>query len=806
MNEGNKRWFFNKALNKKYEDFFQKNSDIINKEYENDFEKKLAYVVSSLFDNSGISDIENNDIQNSISKKYILDQENDLNSVYYDSKNDNKKQTIILIKYLDIDNIDDLNYEKNISPTMNGFLSIVEKWWKRNNKEKILDDDSTLETIDKIDDVINEINDENLKDDDGRVKKNKISFKLVFIIGNLHEYKNKIKTEISQLKKDIKYSNNNIINKVGNFNIDLYFEEDILENIKNTNTSKGFVDEAILKIDQPNNWLRYSNISNSSHVRDSIVVNISAKSIRNLWIEHSNNLLGMNIRFYVKRKKIDDKIHESMVNENNKEFWIKNNGLVILCEDYKINGENIELKYFSIVNGGQTTYNIGNFKNLDNDEQDDFFVLSKIIAIKNMQQNNIEIIDFANSIAEATNTQKPIKPEDLLSSNKELKKAKSFLYSKEIFLGTKKGESKEYDWIKKEKWRSIDYSKVLQIDAAFYDLIPGNARNAKSKLFIKEKIEHVFGTNVINDFDTLIDLIKFDYVVNNLDKKKKLENEISIINEKTQSNNYSKFVKYAKFFSISLLRVIKIFLEYQESISEYAEIIKSSDFSDSEKQAEITKWSHKWWNRINDKRIFIDNDIQGIENYWKKIIKSAICADFIIAIKNTSYDATNFSKINKSFFQYFMDNVLTRFNENKSKYSENILISKTKMTESEILEEQKIFTFQKGKIKLIDNNSKEVLLLKDSIIPKLENREEDVEEIYGNIKDKLEKWIKERQIYLENNGDSYIVSNDIKVNSSSLAAELVSNKIASYSGPVTWKNQNGQTLKEYLNLGKEDYE
>lgn len=806
MEENNKKWFFNKSLNKKYEDFFQKNLDKINSEYENDFEKKLAYAISCLFDNNGISDIENNDIENSISEKYILDQENDLDSVYYDSKNDHKQQTIILVKYFNIDNIDDLNYEKNIFPIMERFLFIVENWWKRNNKEKILDvGDSTLETIDKIDDVINEINDENLKDDDGRVKKNKISFKLVFIIGNLHEYEKKIKTEINQLKKDIKYSNNNIINKVGNFNIDLYFEEDILENIKNTNTSKGFVDEAILKIDQPNNWLRYSNISNSSHISDSIVVNISAKSIRNLWIEHSNNLLGMNIRFYVKRKKIDDKIHESMANENNKEFWIKNNGLVILCEDYKINGENIELKYFSIVNGGQTTYNIGNFKNLDNDEQDDFFVLSKIIAIKNIHQNNIEITDFANSIAEATNTQKPIKPEDLLSSNKELKKAKSFLYSKEIFLGTKKGETKEYDWIKKEKWRSIDYSKVLQIDAAFYDLIPGTSRNAKAKLFKKERIEHVFGTNVINDFDTWIDLIKFEYVLNSLDKKKKLNNDISNMNEAKQIDNYSKFVKYAKFFSISLLRVIKIFLEYQESISEYAEIIESSIFSDNEKQTKIIEWSNKWWNRIDDKRIFIDNDIQAIEDYWKKIVKSAIGADFIIAIKNTSYDATNFSKINKSFFQYFMDNVLTRFNENKSKYNENILISKTRMTALEILEEKKIFTFQKGKIKLIDNNSKEVFLLKGSIIPKLEKREEDVEEIYGNQKSKLEKWIKDKYVYLENNGDSYIVSNDIKVNSSSLAAELVSNKIAAYSGPNTWKNQNGQTLKEYLNLSQ-DYE
>ena len=52
--------------------------------------------------------------------------------------------------------------------------------------------------------------------------------------------------------------------------------------------------------------------------------------------------------------------------------------MVIICDDLEIEKKEIVLKNFSIINGGQTTYNISH-----TDFEKDFFILSKIICIKN---------------------------------------------------------------------------------------------------------------------------------------------------------------------------------------------------------------------------------------------------------------------------------------------------------------------------------------------------------------------------------------------------------------------------------------
>ena len=37
-------------------------------------------------------------------------------------------------------------------------------------------------------------------------------------------------------------------------------------------------------------------------------------------------------------------------------FWLKNNGITIVCGDFEIDGREVKLRDFSIINGGQTTY------------------------------------------------------------------------------------------------------------------------------------------------------------------------------------------------------------------------------------------------------------------------------------------------------------------------------------------------------------------------------------------------------------------------------------------------------------------
>ena len=69
----------------------------------------------------------------------------------------------------------------------------------------------------------------------------------------------------------------------------------------------------------------------------------------------------MNIRHYIRSRMVDDKINETL-HKNRGDFWFLNNGIVIACEDFMIDGSKITLTNFSIVNGGQTTYLIGQYK------------------------------------------------------------------------------------------------------------------------------------------------------------------------------------------------------------------------------------------------------------------------------------------------------------------------------------------------------------------------------------------------------------------------------------------------------------
>ena len=61
----------------------------------------------------------------------------------------------------------------------------------------------------------------------------------------------------------------------------------------------------------------------------------------------------------------------------------------------------------------------------------------------NNEANNISsVLNLANEIAEATNSQKPIKNEDLLVNLLEIKNMKRFLQNENIYLGTRRGEEK----------------------------------------------------------------------------------------------------------------------------------------------------------------------------------------------------------------------------------------------------------------------------------------------------------------------------------------------------------------------------
>ena len=189
----------------------------------------------------------------------------------------------------------------------------------------------------------------------------------------------------------------------------IYFCNDLKEEIIESESVSLSVESGKIKIDKTNNYLEYENEA-------AIIVNVFAYSIKELYAMHNINLLAQNLRYYVKSKQIDRNIKDTIKNNPNS-FWYRNNGLTIICDDFKIDGTEVHLTNFSIINGGQTTYLISKNENID--KHNDFFLTCKII--KALGESEEQKQNFALEIAQSANTQKPIKSDDLKANTPEQK-------------------------------------------------------------------------------------------------------------------------------------------------------------------------------------------------------------------------------------------------------------------------------------------------------------------------------------------------------------------------------------------------
>ncbi|MBQ6759697.1 MAG: AIPR family protein, partial [Selenomonadaceae bacterium] len=134
-------------------------------------------------------------------------------------------------------------------------------------------------------------------------------------------------------------------------------------------------------------------------------------------------------------QKVDNAINSTIKN-NPESFWLKNNGITITCDNFRISGREVHLENFSIVNGGQTTYLLNKNKKLI--DAHDFYLPCKII--KNVGNTEQERIQFSSKIAEAANSQKPIKPADLLANAPEQLRFAKAMLAVDLFYQTKRGE------------------------------------------------------------------------------------------------------------------------------------------------------------------------------------------------------------------------------------------------------------------------------------------------------------------------------------------------------------------------------
>lgn len=361
----------------------------------------------------------------------------------------------------------------------------------------------------------------------------------------------------------------------------------ILEEIERYKYSQLTVKSGSLKLDKTNNVLKYED------TYEGIICNVKASSIKELFNKEKNRgLFIYNLREHVPSALVDNAIDKTINKEANK-FWFYNNGITLACENYRLDGYEIKLENFSIINGAQTTTRIGNSNQINASK--DFLVVAKIIKIEGSNKD-----EFMAQISEASNSQKPIKFNDLKSNRREQKELQTRAMEnkpRDLAIKIKRGvlpsNYKKVDQV----WKKIDNVKLAQLSYAFFYQSPGIAKNSPRVLFQQaEYYKKIFTPNNTKlDFNTLHDLVYLAFLYDEYKVEKAKSSKLD------QSVNLSEI----SFTKISLYTVIAM-IGY------------------------IIKFKRKLVTNYMDSRIF-DYNIEGIlinKDLEPDILKTSLFATF----------------------------------------------------------------------------------------------------------------------------------------------------------------------------------
>ena len=299
--------------------------------------------------------------------------------------------------------------------------------------------------------------------------------------------------------------------------VSIFGLEDISSKIKETIEKNNTVSEFKLRLDKANNVLNYTSDKISG-----IMVNISSLSLIKMYNKYKDDgLFDLNLRKYIRNKTVDEGIKNTL-DKDRDNFWFYNNGLTIACEDFMLDGNALKLYNFSIINGGQTTNRIGNYKGSNSQE---FYIPCKVIQINT---NNLKM--YAK-IAEATNSQKPINARDLKSNSPEMKMLQNWLKNEGIYLEIKRGEKR------KQQLRTIKNDVLGQLILSFAHQQPGTARSGKKNIFENNSLYNkLYKVNYEKDAYKkafILDLIQLDEDYSNIEvelkKGSKIKDEDKVV-------------------------------------------------------------------------------------------------------------------------------------------------------------------------------------------------------------------------------------------------------------------------------------
>ena len=395
-----------------------------------------------------------------------------------------------------------------------------------------------------------------------RILKDKLDY--IEDIDNIIEFSLFISVDVEKDKKEKIEEQIKRINSLDEFLITINYLDDILDQIENVNSPKKFVDQDKIKINKEDGFLKFN--------EQGLLVNISSNSLKDLYDRYkSKGLFEQNFRYYIKNKKIDDKITNSLQRKRD-DFWFLNNGIIISCSDFKTDGDNIKLWDFSIVNGCQTTTLIGDYKGKN--EHENFYLPCKIV--KSKSNNEDEFSRFMSEIAEASNSQKPISDRDLKSNRPEQRNLQKSLKEEDpkIYLEVKRGEQPKKSI---ENWQKIKNDELGQFILSFNLQQPGTARSGKRKIFSTDKTYRSVFLRTTSK-ENIVDLLKLkDFYQTYVDKQLKEDKFVDLDQESVARNG--------KFMIMSL---IGLFIKHKKKLISFSEFSKDSNWSENLEEDNLT--------------------------------------------------------------------------------------------------------------------------------------------------------------------------------------------------------------------------
>ena len=197
-----------------------------------------------------------------------------------------------------------------------------------------------------------------------------------------------------------------------------------------------------------------------------------------------------NVRVYLSRtNKINRKIIETALSEDNPLFWYLNNGITITCDSFSYpKGKRapiVELKNIQIVNGGQTSNALFEASQIAPEKLDDVLILVRIIETKSQP--------VSLAIAESTNSQTPIKSRDLRSNDDIQKKLEEAFEGMGLYYERKLSQHSD-----KPKPSRIDALTAGQAHLAYGLELPEVAKKDRGRIF-SDLYDQVFTDELLAD-------------------------------------------------------------------------------------------------------------------------------------------------------------------------------------------------------------------------------------------------------------------------------------------------------------------